>query len=148
MSISTSPLSYQDCYSMMDEALADPQGARFRINRPTLDLAEREATFLRMRMHQARSLNRDLNRQIYPDPAHPLHGTSMYDKLTVRIKNIAGEVYVYLEQQALNVSPGEPLSLLPEPEFDSAPAQIEYQPTRQLTDKAVDIPQAKINRRL
>lgn len=132
---------------MMDEALSDPQGARFRINRPSLALAEKEAIFLRMRMHQARALNRDLNRNVY-DISHPMHGVSMYDKLTVRIKNIAGEIYVYLEQQALNVSPGEPLSQLEDSALEYIePPKIEYQPMRQIEDKAVEI-LAPIKRRL
>lgn len=131
---------------MLDEALLDTRGSRFRVNKPTSDLAEREANFIRMRIHQARKLDRDKNREVY-EPGHKMHGCSPYDAITVRIKNIAGEVFLYLEQQMVNVSAGEALSALPELEYEP-PAQIEYQPVRQIEDRAVEILLPKIVRRL
>lgn len=120
MSISTSPLSYGDCYAMMDAALADPLGSRIAVRKPTHDASVAEATFLRMRMHQARKLHRDQNAAVYTVD-HPMHGCSMYDKLTMRIKTINGTVYLYLEQQALNIDVGEPLSQVDEVEYEPVP---------------------------
>lgn len=118
---------------MLDEALADPKGTRHRINKPTLDAAHAEANFLRMRMHQARALHRKENERVYP-PDNRMHGCSPYDVLTIRIKNIDGAIYIYIEQQALYVARGEPLSELPEVEYEPLPSP---EPTRQIEYKTV-----------
>lgn len=137
MTISTSPLSYRDCYDMMDEALRDPKGTRHRINKPTYDASWAEANFLRMRMHQARSLHRKENERIFPSD-HKMHGVSPYDVLTIRIKSVDNAVYVYIEQQALDVSKGEPLSELPEVEFSPTPQLPGESPMKQIEYKTVD----------
>src|SRR6266436_3787560 len=59
MSISTSRLSYQDCYEFMDHAMEDDKGARIIFK------SRDEATFYRMRCHTARVINRTDNRRIY-----------------------------------------------------------------------------------
>ena len=137
MSISTSPLSYTDCYAMMDAALADPLGSRIPIRRPTHDASIAEATFLRMRMHQARKLNRELNAKIY-EPDNVMHGCSMYDKLTMRIKSVGGVVYLYLEQQAFNVEVGEPLSQVEEVEYETVP-ELPQAETLQITGPKTEV---------
>src|SRR6267154_6029802 len=138
MTISNSPLSYSDCYERMDVALADAKGCRFRINKPTFDTAYAEATFLRMRMHQARKLDRDRNAKIYPDPSHPMHNGSMYDQLTLRIKSVDGAVYLYMEKTMVDVSDSELLSEVPEIEYTPVP-EIETQPQLQIEGPRVEI---------
>ena len=146
MTISISRASYTDCYELMDVAIADSRGIRYGIKAESIAKAIDNATFLRMRMHQARKLDRDQNKEIY-ERDHPMWGCSVYDKLTVRIKNIAGDIYLYLEQSMVNISNAEPLSMLPEIDYEPVP-QIEYQPIRQIEDKAVEIAVPKVQRRL
>lgn len=90
MTLSTSRLAYTDCIEVFDRALEDSKG--IRISQPGID----EANHFRMRMHQARKLIRDDNRLTYEDD-HPMFGRSVYDKLAVRIKNIEGTIYLYIQ---------------------------------------------------
>lgn len=92
MTISTSHLAYGDCYEAMDRALTNSRGVRVAV--ADMDAA----TFLRMRMHQARVIDRRRKTEIYPEPDHPLHGASPYDKLVVRLRNEDGRTWVYIEQ--------------------------------------------------
>lgn len=94
MTISNSRQSYGDCYAAMDQALESEFGVRMRV--PTLDAA----TFLRMRMHQARKINRKDNAATY-ERGHPMYGASAYDKLIVRIRTEEDGIYLYLEPVGL-----------------------------------------------
>lgn len=96
MTISSSPLSYQDCYDLMTEALGDDKGARVKM--ADIDAA----IFLRMRMHNARKLDRNANKEIY-DPGDKMYNVSIYDKLVVRIRNIKGEFWIYVEQTSMGM---------------------------------------------
>lgn len=118
MSVSTSLLAYQDCLEIMDRALADPKGARIKVTDAD------EASHQRLRMHYARKLHRDENAKTY-EAGHKMHGRSEYDALTVRIKNVEGIVYLYLERTDIVANEIESLSAL-------EPAQIEHTPVRQL----------------
>lgn len=96
MTISDSPLSYQDCYDAMERALEDTKGIRLRVAKVA------DAYHLRMRLNQARAINRRENRRTY-DPEHHLFGRSIYDRLMFKVKertNHNGDqrVYVYLER--------------------------------------------------
>ena len=91
MTISNSPLSYTDCYEALDRALEDDRGVRVGVE------SLKSAQFLRMRLNQARAINRDENQRTY-EPGHPLHGRSEYDRLMVRIKERGEKTYVYIEQ--------------------------------------------------
>jgi hypothetical protein len=96
MTISDSPLSYKDCYDAMERALEDAKGIRLRVNRV------QDAYHLRMRLNQARAINRKENRRTY-DPEHHLYGRSIYDRLMFKIKERttrdgSPRVYVYLER--------------------------------------------------
>lgn len=96
MTISDSPLSYSDCYDAMERALEDPKGIRLKVNRV------QDAYHLRMRLNQARAINRRENRRTY-DPEHHLFGRSIYDRLMFKIKERTArdgspQVYVYLER--------------------------------------------------
>lgn len=96
MTISDSPLSYSDCYDAMERALEDTKGIRLRVNKVA------DAYHLRMRLNQARAINRRENRRTY-EPEHHLFGRSVYDRLMFKIKERATHngdthVYVYLER--------------------------------------------------
>lgn len=104
MSISTSRLSYQDCYEFMDHAMDDDKGSRIVCG--TRD----NSTFFRMRCHTARQINRTDNRQIY-EAGHPLYNASIYDKLVFRIKEDEdGKFWVYAEKTELDLEAVEGLS--------------------------------------
>jgi hypothetical protein len=80
MTTSTSRLSFKDCYQVFDEALAGKHGARCIVG------SYSKANFFRLRMHQARVIDRKDNMEIYPDPSHGLHGRSLYDQLMLVLK--------------------------------------------------------------
>ena len=108
MSISNSRLSYSDCYELLDGAIADSKGARVWVG------THADATFFRMRVHQARTINRKDNQEIY-EPGDPLYGSSVYDKVVIRLKeDEVGEWWVYAEKMALEPGAVEALSELGE----------------------------------
>jgi hypothetical protein len=49
-----------------------------------------------MRVHHARQLARNANKEVYA-PGDAMHGVSEYDRLTLRIREGEGCFYVYLE---------------------------------------------------
>ncbi len=91
MPLSDSRLAYKDCYAFLDQALEDGKGARV----PFSNFAS--ASYFRMRCHQARTINKRENKQIY-QKGDPMWGLSEYDQLVVRIKeDTEGEFWVYAE---------------------------------------------------
>lgn len=97
MVVSSARLAYGDCYSIMDQAIESGRGVRVKIEGETFELALGQARHLRLRMHKARSLDRDANMEIYFDPLHPMHGQSEYDRLVTRIKAEWPNVWLYVE---------------------------------------------------
>lgn len=128
MSISTSRQSYLDCYAYYDQALEEDRGIRIRVT--SYDYA----CHLRQRLHMARKIRRDDNREIYPDPDHHLHGSSPYDVVVVKIKTEERGVFVVLEKIAMltqieSLPPEEDQFVLE----DTRPkAQIEHEETKML----------------
>lgn len=119
MAISTSHLSYGDCYEVMDLALRDERGVR--VAQPDMN----SCTFLRMRLNQARAIDRNRSKSVYKE-GDALFGCSQYDPLVVRIRtNDDGQFWVYVEKSAASMGLVESLSevseqvYLPEP-----PAQL------------------------
>lgn len=110
MSLSTSRFAYADCYDILDTALERTHGAR--IAQPS----ESDCIFLRMRIHQARKIERDENAKTY-ERGHPMHGRSMYDRLVVRVREEDSRWYVYVEHGGVDTDAIEPLGepLLGEP---------------------------------
>jgi len=104
MTLSNSRLSYTDCFEVFDRALEDPLG--IRIPCQSLDIA----THYRMRMHQARAIDRADNARTY-EPGHPMHARSPYDELRVMLRQHGAQHYIYLVK---NKTPTaiEPLSEL------------------------------------
>lgn len=116
MTVSTSLLAYQDCIAYMDKGIADPKGIRFKVE------SIEEATYQRTRIHYARKLHRDENAKTY-EPGHKMHGRSEYDALVCRIKNVDGDIYIYLERTDFEPTDAESLSDIP---------QIAHEPVRMI----------------
>lgn len=83
MPVSNSRLSYNDCFTLFEKALEDKKGARFQVND---GLHRGDSWQFRLRMHQARQIDRNDNKALHPDPGMPLHGRSEFDPLMIQIK--------------------------------------------------------------
>jgi hypothetical protein len=92
MTLPTHRVSYEVEYGILDKAVNDEVGARIKL--PSLDAA----VHLRARIHQARKIDRDENKNAFNE-GHPMHGQSIYDKLVCRIKQFDGRAYLYIEQR-------------------------------------------------
>ena len=79
MATSSSPLSFGDCFSVLDRALASTRGIRLRF--PT----EGDARHFRTRLHAARQLHRNANAQTY-EHDHAMYGNSEYDALVIKMR--------------------------------------------------------------
>ena len=79
MSTPTTRQAYPDIYALLDRALAAPNGLRVKV------ADHDKAVFLRMRIHQARQIDRNDNAQIY-SPGEPLFAASQYDRFQIRIR--------------------------------------------------------------
>lgn len=92
MSLPKSRVAFTDCYEVLDQTLAEAKGIRIRFR--THDAA----IHFRMRLHQARKLDRDANAETY-EKGHSMHGTSAYDQIVARDpvpEN--GGAWLYLEK--------------------------------------------------
>lgn len=105
MTLPTSELAYQDCYAILDAALADEQGVKVRL------ATKAQAYHLRQRAHYARSLDRRKNLEVYPEVTDPMHGISYYDKLTLRVIEDTDEGCWWVSVEQNGVIPGEVVSL-------------------------------------
>lgn len=133
MSLSNSRASYEDCFKLLDAALDEPRGTRVEILS-----GPRAATHFRMRIHQARQIDRSENAKIYPDPDHHLHNRSVYDILVLRIED-GPPCWLYLDKQKVDLGVIEPI-----PEgYQIAPTapvlRLEYQPIDQPTSSLPSI---------
>jgi hypothetical protein len=116
MAVSSSHLSYGDCYAVMDKALEDTHGVR--VAQPDMN----SCTYFRMRLHQARSIDRRRNCSVYEE-GDALFNTSQYDPLVIRIRQSDDEQFwVYVEKSSVGLGKIEALSevddqvSLPQPE--------------------------------
>ena len=91
MVTSTSRLAYSDCFDLMDKAIADPKGIKIKFS------AGEDAWHFRIRLHTARKIDRQDNKDIY-DQGHPMHGRSVYDQLTMRIRKTNDFAWLRLER--------------------------------------------------
>lgn len=137
MTISNHLGAYLDCIKLLDQATEDTKGVRVQVP------DDGSAIHFRMRLHRARTLNREYNAKVYAED-HPMHNASVYDKLIVRIREIEGITWVYIEQQGINLGRVEALSEVEEPqlappeslealEAQPEPLQITHQPSTPLT---------------
>ncbi len=107
MSVPTSRASYIDCFEVLDQAIADPKGIRVRMR--DYDAA----LHFRMRCHYARKLDRKLNEQVNP-PDSPKWGLSQYDVVTLRIRRLEDQIYLYFERNDIAPTEIERLSDVPD----------------------------------
>jgi hypothetical protein len=83
------------------------------------------ATRLRLRIHQARAIDRAENAMTYPDD-HPLYNRSPYDCLVCRIEE-ADRCWVYLDKQQVEIGIVEPIPEGYHIEQTTPVLRIEYQ---------------------
>ncbi len=104
MSLPTALRAYDECRDLFDRALDDPKGAR-------ACLGTYDACFaLRTRMHYFRRLDAKANASAY-EQGHPMHGTSVYDTLQVRIlSDEDGKFWLYIEPRSGGILAIEGLS--------------------------------------
>lgn len=101
MPLSKSIYAYNDCCQIyeraMESAVSGGPGVRVRQEK------ESDAIYLRMRMNNARAINRRDNADIYA-PGDPLYKASVWDALMVTIKMIDDDFYVYVEPHGIDTS--------------------------------------------
>jgi hypothetical protein len=106
MSLSNNPGAYADCHEILNRALDDKSGVRIAVE------SYNAGIHLRMRLHQARELDRRENKKTYPDD-HPMNNRSAWDPFVVRIKaNDSGKHWVYIEPNVINADEIEALSTI------------------------------------
>jgi hypothetical protein len=140
LSLSSSRHAYTDCYALLDAALADPRGIRAEV--PSLA----NATRLRLRIHQARAIDRTENAKTYPED-HPLYNRSPYDGLVCRIEG-GDRCWVYLDKVQVEIGAVEPIPEGHQYQAVEAPKpvlRIEYRPEPGTTTSS--LPQLQIRRR-
>lgn len=92
MVTSTSRLSYDDCFTLFEQAIHDSHGTRIKFK-------DREAAWhFRIRFHTARAIDRRENKSIYT-PGHRLYGCSIYDPIVIQLRTIKGETWLYLTKR-------------------------------------------------
>lgn len=110
MPVSNSRLSYSDCFTLFDKALEDSKGARYQVNK---GLTRGDAWQFRLRMHNARQIDRRDNKDLFPDPGEPLHGRSIYDPLLIQIKqDVEEKWWIYVVHTEIEAGDIEALSEL------------------------------------
>lgn len=119
MTISDSRLAFADCEAIWEKAWKTDTGVRVHV------VDYNSAVHLRMRLHQCRKIDRRENRAIYPEGV-PMHGGSAWDAFVVRLKEIDGEFWVYIEKQSAAIIKIESIDELP------AQEQIEHEPQKLL----------------
>ena len=93
MALSESIAAYEDCYEVFDKAVRSSKGVR------TLFGDKKAAGYFRIRMNQARVLQRRESMRMYPRE-DPRYGKSEYDKFRIKLVEAAegtGEWCVYVD---------------------------------------------------
>src|SRR6266576_3824526 len=86
-----SRLIHQDCFDLMDQAIANVKGTRIKFP------DHGAAWHFRLRLHKARRIDREDNTRTF-ERDHPMYGRSIYDPLVVKIRVIDGDTWLYLEK--------------------------------------------------
>lgn len=141
MSAPTTRMAYTDCYDIYDQALEHPHGIRMRL------VDYDKANHLRMRLHQARKIDREDNARQY-EPGQPLYGSSVYDALQIRIRTDTDNcTWLYIEPRTADIiGEIEPLSQVEAPlwlEQNSPPKLISHigtTPSNEKSDSSSDAP--------
>jgi len=120
---SKSRFAYDDCYALMEAALADGVGTRYLVD----DVGK--ANQLRLRLNYARSIDREQNAETY-ELEHPMHGRSEYDKLIFKVNLREGQWWVYIEVNTINPLKIEGLSGVEDKEPEFEPPEMMIVPER------------------
>lgn len=111
MPVSNSRLSYSDCFTLFEKALEDTKGARFQVAGGG---NYGDSHHFRLRMHQARSIDRKDNRELF-QLGDPLFGRSVFDPLVIQIKqDTEGLWWIYVKHTEIDADQIEALSELGE----------------------------------
>jgi hypothetical protein len=86
--------AYEDCYALLDRALASKRGVQ------KICSSQEEALYLRGRLNQARTVDRRQNALIY-EPGHPLHNHSEYYKVSIKVEEDSGRWLCKLEKNII-----------------------------------------------
>jgi len=78
MGMSNSILAYEKEADLFEQALRSPKGIKVHKE------SESEAVYLIHRCNKFRALDRKRNKTIYVEPAHEMHGASVYDRIQVK----------------------------------------------------------------
>lgn len=90
MALPSTIASYEDCFDLFARAIAKPKGSRALLG------SYGDAEHFRMRMHQARKLQRDESMRMYDSNA-PQYNKSEFDKLMCRVcEDAEGRFWVYV----------------------------------------------------
>lgn len=93
----TTRLAYTAIYDIFAKALEDPKGIRMQL--PDYNTA----VHMRMRMHKARSIDREDSLKLY-SPEDRRHGVSVYDGLQLRIRtDTDNETWLYIEPRTADI---------------------------------------------
>lgn len=130
MPASTSRLSYCDCFDLFDKAITDAIGTRVRVK------DESAAIHLKSRLHYARKLDRDENKDVY-EIGDPLYAKSRYDTIKVSSKPSKGSWWVYLERIDATIYEVESLNGIDEsPPSDNGSVEGEAEEVQSLEAEA------------
>jgi hypothetical protein len=117
MVVSSSRLAFSDCFDLLEQAINDQKGIKVKFD------SYDDAFNFRLRLHSARRIDRTENMQMYPE-GHPMHGRSVYDPITCRIRKFDGGAWLRLERTDAREFEVESLSEPEEePELALGPAQ-------------------------
>lgn len=100
MSVPNTPRAYDDCYEVFDRALKDEVGVKVRVK------DNNAGQYFRMRLNQARSINRKENMRTY-EMGHPMFNASQYDCLVCTVEFVDGDCYVFVQRRPI------PLEIVP-----------------------------------
>src|SRR5215510_14686430 len=106
MAVSTSRLAYSDCFELLERAINDPKGIRVKF------ASYDDAFNFRLRLHQARKIDRQDNLDAYAE-GHHMHGHSIYDPLSCKIRPFSKGAWLLIERVDARVFEVESLSKEP-----------------------------------
>ena len=106
MAVSTSRLAFSDCFELLEKAINDEKGIRVKF------ASYDDAFNFRLRIHKARQIDRKDNEESYSE-GHQLHGRSVYDGITCKIRSFDGGAWLRLEKLNARVFEVESLSEQP-----------------------------------
>lgn len=99
MSLPKSSQAYHDCHDIYDKAIASIDNGGNGVRLKMADYGD--ANYMRMRMNQARVINRRDNSEVF-NPGDPLYQASVWDALVLRIKKIDDQHYLYVEPAGIS----------------------------------------------